>query len=52
MADNNIILKVALDGAQKEIDNLNKLQKEIKVLSDEKKRLSKNEKDLTAAINK
>jgi len=47
----DIILKVALDGAQRELDNLSKLQKGIKELSAEKKRLNQNEKELTKAIN-
>jgi len=51
MAEEKIILKVSLDGAQKEIDNLNKLQKGVKTLGEEKKRLNKNEKELTKAIN-
>jgi len=40
MADNNIILKVSLEGAKDELNNLEKLQKEIKRLSDVKKELN------------
>ena len=42
MADNEIILKVSLDGAQEELNNLTLLQKEITQLSNTKKRLSPN----------
>jgi hypothetical protein len=46
----DIIIKVKLDGAQKEIDNLGTLQKEIKRLADVKKNLTKQEKQLTESI--
>ena len=50
MAD-DVIIKVRLDGAKQETDNLEKLQTGIKKLAAEKKRLDANEKELTKAIN-
>jgi hypothetical protein len=50
MADNEIILKVSLDGAEKETNKLVKLQTEIDKLAAQKKALNQTEKDLAKAV--
>jgi hypothetical protein len=51
MAQQDIILRVSLDGAKEEIATLERLQKQIQTLSAEKKRLNQQEKELVKAIN-
>jgi len=51
MAQQDIILRVSLDGAKEEIATLERLQKQIQNLSAEKKRLNQQEKELVKAIN-
>ena len=46
-----IIIKVNLEGANKQLDTLNALQEEINSLAQEKKKLTKAEKDLEKAID-
>lgn len=50
MAANDIILKVSLDGAEKEKNTLIKLQTEIDKLAAQKKALNQSEKDLAKAV--
>ena len=50
MADDSIIIKVSLDGAKEEIGKLEKIQLEISKLAAEKRKLSKQEKELTKTI--
>ena len=52
MADQEIVLKVSLDGAKDQLNTLNSLQEEINALAQEKKKLTKAEKDLVTAIEK
>ena len=51
MAD-DVIIKVSLDGAKDQLNTLNSLQEEINALAQEKKKLTKAEKDLVTAIEK
>jgi hypothetical protein len=50
MADNEIILKVSLDGAEKETNKLVNLQTQIDKLAAQKKALNQTEKDLAKAV--
>ena len=50
MAANDIILKVSLDGAQEELNNLVLLQDAVNQLSKQKKELNEEQKKLTKAV--